>query len=235
MYLSNLSESMTYVPIENGTSLSAEEEAKINKHEHAKFLLYQIQQDLDLYNDNKDCSVICQDGTYRTSNLVIQALALSMGLPSSEAVEQVFVIPDLLLGELLLFIKYVFTNKVQEMFNGEDVSVIEKIFQLMNRKLIHVEPQLISLECDSESNIEVSTDSSIENLTERRLIEKNKLKTSVTCIFCTEILSFSLLSKHIKLKHPESENICLVCHQNFQNKNNLGKIKFETTGCPNKW
>ena len=44
-----------------------EEDARVNKLEHAKFLLYQIQQELSLYRENKDCIVQCEDGSLHTS------------------------------------------------------------------------------------------------------------------------------------------------------------------------
>ena len=48
--------------------LSAEEEERrINRLEHSKFLLYQVQQELSLYTTNKDCVLQCEDGSYWTS------------------------------------------------------------------------------------------------------------------------------------------------------------------------
>ena len=44
-----------------------EEERRTNRLEHSKFLLYQVQQELSLHSDNKDCVLQCEDGSYWTS------------------------------------------------------------------------------------------------------------------------------------------------------------------------
>ena len=50
-----------------GLSPEEEEERRINRLEHSKFLLYQVQQELTLYTTNKDCVLQCEDGSYWTS------------------------------------------------------------------------------------------------------------------------------------------------------------------------
>ena len=50
-----------------GLSPEEEEERRINRLEHSKFLLYQVQQELSLYTTNKDCVIQCEDGSYWTS------------------------------------------------------------------------------------------------------------------------------------------------------------------------
>ena len=54
---------------------SEQEERRINRLEHAKFLLYQVHQELSLYGHNKDCVLQCQDGDLSTSLVTIAAVS----------------------------------------------------------------------------------------------------------------------------------------------------------------
>ena len=223
-----------------------DEEARINKHEHAKFLLYQVQQDLNMYKDNKDCIVQCEDGSYHTSSIVLLGISPILGSFCLHIDDPVIVVPSLELGELLLFFKYVFTNKIEEMFNKEDIVVIEKVSKLLNtdifmkakddnneiiignteKLLDHSENSNNNLNEDDVTN--QSHNPTIMNDTNdkkafrnKRNQQQEKLKSTVLCPFCNESFGFSLMSKHVKQKHSEKENDCLICKQSLGNKEEL--------------
>ena len=107
------------------------EEDLLNKAEHAKFLLYQLEQDINSSKINKDCLIQCNDGSYSTSSVILCSLSKKMLKLLEESLDivenPVIIVPSLELGELLLFFKYFFSNKVEEMFNNEDTIVLQKV------------------------------------------------------------------------------------------------------------
>ena len=203
--------------------VSEEEDARVNKLEHAKFLLYQIQQELSLYRENKDCIVQCEDGSLHTSAVLLLAISDSLRLswrPEEEV--PVIIVPSLAVGELLLFFKYIFSQQVEEMFNKEDVSVIDKVFRLLN----------VEMNQNDEVMVETSESRSVERtdqhkheknseFREKRLKQQAKLQYELPCIFCSENVGFSLFGKHVRVKHPEKENACKVCGTVCETKENL--------------
>jgi len=50
-----------------------------------------------------------------------------------------------------------------------------------------------------------------EEIKKRRTKEKRKFSSSLPCSFCREVISFTLMAKHIKQKHPEKEFFCQNC------------------------
>ena len=205
--------------------VSEDEDARVNKLEHAKFLLYQIQQELSLYRENKDCIVQCEDGSLHTSAVLLLSISDSLRLAwRMEEEVPVIIVPGLALGELLLFFKYIFSQQVDEMFNKEDVSVIDKVFRLMNIEMNESDEVIVET---SESRVVQQTQKEQHNqeknseFREKRLKQQAKLDNELTCIFCSENIGFSLIGKHVKLKHPEKENACRVCGQVFEKKENL--------------
>ena len=135
------------------------------------------------------------------------------------------IVPSLQMGELLLFLKYLYSNKVEQMFNKEDVGVIENVCQILQ-----IDLDMKVLENQQQENDEMpqpqpsSADSEIKDdkiFRERRLRELGKLKTKISCKFCQEVFPFSLLGKHVKLKHPEQENCCLVCETQCSTRTEL--------------
>ena len=204
----------------------SEEEARVNKLEHAKFLLYQIQHELSLYRENKDCIVQCEDGSLHTSSVLLLSISNSLRLtwrPEEEV--PVIIMPGLAVGELLLFFKYIFSQQVQEMFNKEDVSVIDKVFQLFNVEEIikkdedRVENSVSPLVRQTQSDKKSSEKKS--KFREKRLKQLSKLENELPCIFCRETIGFSLFGKHVRLKHPEKENSCKVCGKVCETKESL--------------
>lgn len=205
--------------------VSEEEEARVNKLEHAKFLLYQIQQELSLHRENKDCIVQCEDGSLHTSTILLLSISDSLRLawrPEEEV--PVIIVPGLALGELLLFYKYIFSQQVEEMFNKEDVSVIDKVFRLLTMEINQKDEVMVET---SESRVvqRTQTDQNKQEknseFREKRLKQQAKLDNELTCIFCSENIGFSLIGKHVKLKHPEKENACRVCGEVYEKKENL--------------
>ena len=208
---------------------------KEDKHEHAKFLLYQIQQELCLYQECKNCVIQCDDGSFLTSSTVIFSMSSTLSrFCTNNSEDHVLVVPDLQLGELLLFMKYVFSNKVKEMFSSEDISVIDKVCSLLSIdqwKKPNIQEILANndhqnvlqpLENTFPSLIDSSNEKSGENFKESRMLKRiqkqDKLKSSPKCPFCDESTEFILLRKHIKQKHPEQEFTCLECHHQLVNK-----------------
>ena len=211
-------------------SHSSEEERRINRLEHAKFLLYQIQQELAGTNHNKDCVIQCQDGDLSTSLANLASISLLVRNIGQEDETPVIIVPSLQLGELLLFLKYLFSNKVEEMFNKEDVGVIENVCHILEIDIgwkprsedpdlaiigVHrteVEPQT------EPSPPEIKDDKTFR---EKRIKEQEKLRTKIRCKFCDEMVPFTVLSKHVKQKHPEKDLCCLVCEYRGESKTEL--------------
>ena len=115
------------------------------------------------------------------------------------------IVPSLQMGELLLFLKYLYSNKVEQMFNKEDVSVIENVCQILQIDLDMkvLENQAEVTEETREMSVRSATDSAVKDdkiFRERRQRELAKLKTKISCKFCSEVFPFSLLGKHVKLK-----------------------------------
>ena len=128
------------------------------------------------------------------------------------------IVPSLQIGELLLFLKYLYSNKVEQMFNKEDVSVIENVCQILQIDLDMKVYENRSPQEMTEPNNEIKDDKIFR---ERRLRELSKLKTKISCKFCQEVFPFSLLGKHVRLKHPDQENSCLACSTQCETRKDL--------------
>ena len=205
--------------------VSEEEDARVNKLEHAKFLLYQIQQELSLYRENKDCIVQCEDGSLHTSAVLLLSISDSLRLswrPEEEV--PVIIVPSLAVGELLLFFKYIFSQQVEEMFNKEDVSVIDKVFRLLNVEVNQNDEAMVeTIESRSVERTQTDQHKHEKNseFREKRLKQQAKLQYELPCIFCSVNVGFSLFAKHVRVKHPEKENACKVCGKVCETKENL--------------
>ena len=206
--------------------VSEEEDARVNKLEHAKFLLYQIQQELSLYRENKDCIVQCEDGSLHTSAVLLLSISDSLRLswrPEDEL--PVIIMPSLVVGEMLLFFKYIFSQQVEAMFNKEDVTVIDKVFQLLNIEINQKEEKMVEtlerLRVEKTQKTGQHRQEKNSEFREKRIKQQAKLENELPCIFCSEKISFSLFGKHVRLKHPEKEHACKVCGNVFETKENL--------------
>ena len=186
-----------------------DDEARQNRGEHARFLLYQIQQELGLAQGNKDLVMQCEDGDYLTSAAVI--LAMAPGLQPSLSTEDnpVIIVPGLQVGELLLFFKYVFSNKVEDMFNKEDIVVIEKVCGLLN--VHHYFPQPVAVETSVVIDFKCQECPSFHGterkLTKHYLLDHPELAHNIlyACESCPEIFSAEeILNEHINKSHKSS-------------------------------
>jgi len=169
--------------------MASEEDLK-NKLDHAKFLLFHLQDDINSTRFNKDCIIQCSDGSYSTSSLIIFSLSSKMKNLLKESLENAgnvnIIIPSLGLGELLLFFKYFFSCKVHEMFNKEDTVVIQKVLK--------------------ELCIEM-------NIFESHSFIENHDNNVFQCIHCdNSFKEHEMLVKHALLDHPEhSANLFIQC------------------------
>ena len=200
----------------------SDDETRVNKLEHAKFLLYQIQQELSLCKDNKDCVVQCKDGSLHTYGVLLLSISdcLRLSWRPEEAVP-VIIVPSLEVGELLLFFKYIFSQQVEDMFNSEDVPVIEKVFRLLNIQIIKESEQMVEEEFRGHLDTNYNGQDTKSEFREKRLKQQAKLKNELLCIFCSEKVGFSLIGKHVRLKHPEKEYACKVCGKVCETKETL--------------
>jgi len=135
------------------------------------------------------------------------------------------------------------------MFNKEDIVVIEKVSKLLNTAIFMntKETNKKTMNGKADRNQQLNNhslqhpDNSNEDdiiaqshiptkdidldqrkaFRDKRHQEKEKLKTNVFCTFCQESFGFTLMSKHIKQKHSEKENDCLICEKSFENKEEL--------------
>ena len=57
-----------------------------------------------------------------------------------------------------------------------------------------------------------------EEIKKRRTKEKRKFSSSLPCSFCREVISFTLMAKHIKQTHPEKEFFCQNCQTSCVDK-----------------
>ena len=145
----------------------------------------------------------------------------------------VIIVPSLQVGELLLFLKYLYSNKVEEMFNKEDVGVIENVCQILDIDMKIQSVNELSQDLGSEiiemhhprgepqteiSQPEIKDDKIFR---ERRIREQEKIKTKLSCKFCDEVIPFTLLSKHVRQKHPEKEICCLICEVQCETRKEL--------------
>ena len=186
-------------------------EEELNRAEHAKFLLYQLQHDMNSSKKNKDCLIQCSDGSYLTSSVIICSLStriLQLLEESSDFLENpVIIVPTLDLGELLLFFKYFFSNKVEDMFNQEDTIVLEKVCN--------------ELEIDFVKAPEINKEDQTEIFYQEEIKECNESKSlALRCKICSkEFINQELLFKHILLDHPQNSksllNQCKFCNEIF--------------------
>jgi len=199
--------------------LSEEEERKLNRHEHAKFLLYQVQQELNSSRDSKDLIIQCQDGSYVTSSLLILAVSPNLVSVLSNSDENVLVLPNLLMGELLLFLKYVFTNNVQQMFNKEDVSVIQSVGEIFSHSLhsekdvIRQYTEVVSSETEIEvsKNLETLTNSSETIVPKEIILQEDEAKDTQ----CGKVNSNQAIKmRRLEEKKKLSSSVpCCFCHE----------------------
>jgi len=105
------------------------------KREHAKFLLYQVQQEVELgaWQGRRDCVVQCSDGSCPAPGLVLAALspALAALLTQTWQHSDIVLVAPLEVGQLLLFFKYLYSIYTEEMFNKEDVEVIQAVCDIL--------------------------------------------------------------------------------------------------------
>ena len=177
------------------------EEDPLNKAEHAKFLLYQLEQDINSSRINKDCLIQCSDGSYLTSSVILCSLSKKMFTLMRERSDfdenPLIIVPSLGLGELLLFFKYFFSNKVEEMFNSEDTKVLQKVCDELEIDVV------------KSADFTEDTETMPSNKQETDALAGNEIN-NLQCTVCSNtFITKELLSKHILLEHPQSSKSLL--------------------------
>jgi len=209
--------------------------------EHTKFLVFHMQQIFNVSLLEQDCTLHCKDGSTVASSLVLGALSPLLSGYLKETFlrneDPVILLPEVELGEILLFIKYLFSVKVKKMYSKEDVDVLKKVCDYLSISIDHdlVEPR-IQINSESEIGLDpLENDLNNEDIVEKENFEKRSEEEGFPCEYCKISGLFVyfprklLLTKHLMTNHAEecrdSNQLlqCDYCGDIFMTKGGLLK------------
>jgi len=200
-----------------------DEGSRVSRTEHAKFLIFQIKENLERRKIGEESILQCSDGSLPVPTLLLGGLSdFFNGVLDSINQEQdpVIILPNLQMGEVLLFLKYLLAVNVKTFYAREDVAIIKKVgayFQLD----FDVSCPRVRREIKKAKETLKKLPEKLAAEKERRLAEKQKEGNDLNCPFCEVQVDISVMSKHMRKSHPELEYACLECHENLSSRETL--------------
>ncbi|XP_023342322.1 gastrula zinc finger protein xFG20-1 [Eurytemora carolleeae] len=201
-----------------------ETDSKHSQAEHAKFLIWNINENLRNPTTEKDTIVQCEDGSLPLPSLLLGGLSplLHSALQNQPVQEdQVVILPDIQLGEILLFLKYLLSVNIKNFFSAEDVSTISKVGKYLEVDSSATPTLEIHKEIIKSKKVIKETAERAASDKEWKEEEKKKLAIERDCPFCDSRINVTIMAKHMKQKHPELEYACMDCQENLHTRSDL--------------
>jgi len=198
-----------------------------SRSEHAKFLLFQIKEILNGVSRQEDtCILQCKDGSLPLPSLLLAGLSplFQELMDSTEGSEQsVLILPELEMGEVMLFLKYLLSVNVEKFFAHEDTFTIRKVgkfFEADFEVSKAIREDIKSSKVVIKKHFQKAVEEKVKKAEEKSLEMKSRVE-SMACPFCQFPINLTVVAKHLKTTHPELEYACLECKENFSTRSCL--------------
>jgi len=199
----------------------SEAASRRSQEEHAKFLIFQMKNLTMSKSMVEERTIVqCVDGSLPVPSLLLAGLCPLFRQTLDEIRDQqnspVLILPEIQVGEVLLFLKYLLSVNVQKFFASEDLKIIRKLNDHLGSDFSTGRPKLVK-----QTVKHVAIKRPIIKVPPLKVKEPEVVVSDMPCSLCGESVNLTVLPKHMRLRHADMENACMECHQTFPSRSEL--------------